>query len=125
YAGGFSLSSTRLHELEPALIQSAEEGVEETEEERILDAHISLEEITNELRKSISVFEPWGMGNDQPSFMLPAVNVSSVEMFGRNQEHLKLKLDRGLEAVAFFKALSSYGIDNTINSTIDLIAHIE
>ncbi|HIJ68627.1 MAG TPA: hypothetical protein HPP57_03885, partial [Deltaproteobacteria bacterium] len=52
-----------------------------------------------ELVQALEQLEPHGMGNPAPVFALRGVRFNSVRIFGKEQNHLKIELENGLEAI--------------------------
>ncbi|MBI4121845.1 MAG: single-stranded-DNA-specific exonuclease RecJ [Parcubacteria group bacterium] len=57
-----------------------------------IDGELSLERITWDLHEQLSLFEPHGMGNQQPKFVSRGVEVKEVSTVGKEAAHLKLVL---------------------------------
>jgi single-stranded-DNA-specific exonuclease len=52
-----------------------------------------------ELVQALEKLEPHGMGNPAPLFALRGVRFNSAKIFGKEQDHVKLKFKNGLEGV--------------------------
>src|SRR5208337_4030725 len=52
-----------------------------------------------ELVQALEQLEPHGMGNPAPVFALRGARFNSVRTFGKEQNHLKIELENGLEAI--------------------------
>jgi single-stranded-DNA-specific exonuclease len=69
-----------------------------------IDMEIDLEIVNIELLKAISQFEPFGVGNPNPSFNTKNVEVVDARTVGRDSGHLKLILKNNqqiIDAIAF------------------------
>ncbi|MHB0865869.1 MAG: single-stranded-DNA-specific exonuclease RecJ [Minisyncoccota bacterium] len=96
------------------------------------DAEISLGEITPAFLKKIERLAPFGMQNAKPMFLLREITVREISRFGKNEEHLKLKIDvregkGSVDAVAFFAkgALARTVAELEPGSGAHILAHIE
>ncbi len=66
-----------------------------------------------ELVRALEELEPHGMGNPAPVFALRGARFNSVRVFGKEQNHLKIALENGLEGIWWrgaqrFPAISQY-----------------
>ncbi|RME61980.1 MAG: single-stranded-DNA-specific exonuclease RecJ [Candidatus Dadabacteria bacterium] len=67
----------------------------------LVDLKITLSEITKELILDLQKFEPFGIGNPRPSFLMPKLKVSSVQLI--KNRHLKVIVTDGKRIMpAFF-----------------------
>lgn len=70
------------------------------------DAHLAPHEATDTLLQKLSVFAPFGIGNDRPVFLFQEVRVNKVVWFGKGEEHVKLTVTSNgfdeLESVTFY-----------------------
>jgi single-stranded-DNA-specific exonuclease len=128
-AGGFSVSKQEIHFLEERLnIARGENKMEENLDDNIIDAFISIDDVTKENYKVIERLAPYGAGNPKPTFMFRDVTVFFVKEFGKEKNHLELsfKNSKGkiIKAIAFFKTRDSF-VGLSDNSKIDIIANFE
>jgi single-stranded-DNA-specific exonuclease len=112
-AAGFSVETHRIEEFTKALSEKAEVVVTDDLLKRYIkiDTFLPFEMINKELIDVISSFEPFGMGNPEPVFATRKVNVLEVRKIGREQNHLKMKLEKDgkvFDAIAF-------GLANTVD----------
>jgi len=128
-AGGFSVGEEEVHVLEQALIKAHEKvsGVGQVVE-RIVDAELSLDEVTWDTYNQVAQLAPFGEGNPKPVFLLRDVDVDVVRQFGKGGEHLELTLRKEnggtVKAIAFFTKLEQYPtLRQGVSAT--LIAHLE
>lgn len=130
-SGGFSVSHESIHTLPEALIAaqailSASGGV--PREVPQVDAEITMNEITEELIRSLSALSPFGMGNPKPLFAIRDVSPRDVMIFGKTNNHTKLKLVSGRErydAICFFKLPTEFTVTPEKEKMCTLLAHIE
>ncbi len=64
-----------------------------------VDLELPLSLVGPELVQALEELEPHGMGNPAPVFALRRARFSSVRIFGKEQNHLKLEFDNGLEGI--------------------------
>jgi single-stranded-DNA-specific exonuclease len=105
-AAGFSLVTERIEEFKMALEKKASEIVTDELLKRYLniDLMIPFSIISMKLYDEIEKLAPYGMGNPEPVFATEKVNVVELRKIGREQNHLKLKLEsdgKTFDAVAF------------------------
>lgn len=130
-AGGFSVSREEIHFLEERLTSIFPKQPEgsEKEEERLIDATISIDDVNNENYKVIERLAPFGAGNPKPTFILKDAEIFAVKEFGKEKNHLEIsfKNSRGsiIKAIIFFKNIESFNADLTLGKKIDLIVNLE
>ena len=130
FSGGFAVQDEHIFSL-PERLNAALASLGETateQEEVIIDAVLTLEEVTHALIKDVTLLAPYGTGNRRPLFAFERVTPRKVEQFGKAQEHLKLVFETSsgqLEAIAFFATPSDFQKNLEANSTGTLIAHVE
>lgn len=124
-AGGFSVSSDFIHTLEDELVRAYQSVRKEQEEsEQIVDATLSLGEVSWATWKQIERFAPFGIGNPKPTFLFEKVRIAEVRMFGKEKVHLELSFENSpVKAIAFFAEEKYQGLAR--GDTIDLIATME
>lgn len=95
-AAGFSIETERIEEFVLALSKKAEEVVTDEHLKRFLkiDMLLSFESVTQELVESLKKLEPFGMANPEPVFATKNVTVVESRKIGREQNHLKMKLEK-------------------------------
>lgn len=121
-AAGFSVATERIDEFMKALEKKASEIVTEELLKRYLkiDALLTFSVITMEFLDAIGKLEPYGMGNPEPVFATRNVSIVETRKIGREQNHLKLKVESDgkiFDAVAFGMADK---IDLSEGDTVDI-----
>ena len=121
-AAGFSVATERIDEFMKALEKKASEVVTEELLKRYLkiDAVIPFSIVTMEFLDAIGKLEPYGMGNPEPVFATKNVSIVEKRRIGREQNHLKLKVEsdgKTFDAVAFGMADK---IDLSEGDTVDI-----
>jgi single-stranded-DNA-specific exonuclease len=105
-AAGFSVETERIDEFAKALSEKADEVITDELLKRYItiDMFLSFEMVGKDLVKAISSLEPFGIGNPEPVFATKGVTVVEVRKIGRDQNHLKMKVEKNgkvFDAVAF------------------------
>lgn len=106
-AAGFSFKTEMLTNLEKAFHKNSKGMFNDGVGRKVLiDCEISLDAITFELAQEIEKFEPFGVGNPQPTFATRGVVVGDARLVGGDGKHLKLRISSHvspitLDAIAF------------------------
>lgn len=122
-AGGFSVSLESLASLEECLSKALASlsSSEEADSEGLV---ISLSDIGESLWQTVSLFAPFGTGNEKPVFKIANAPIKSIKQFGKEKNHLEVSLDKGIKAISFFSTPESFNIAHTTPSCT-LHAHLE
>lgn len=130
-AGGFSVSHEEIHFLEERLL-AVFDGIKDTKEKNIdqmIDANISIDDVTMENYNVIERLAPYGVGNPKPTFLLEDLPITEIKEFGKEKNHLELMFlnnkGRPVKAISFFKTRESFGRSLTKGEKINLIATFE
>jgi single-stranded-DNA-specific exonuclease len=130
-SGGFSVSHEQAHSLAEALLGAYKTlGAEgsEVHQEKIVDAQITLNDITDTFVRSLQILAPFGMGNPKPLFEIRDVTPIEVQIFGKTQNHTKLRLrtpEGRCDAICFFKLPTDFSALPEAGKPVHLLAHIE
>ena len=105
-AAGFSLRTDMIEKFIEALTIEAEKVVTKELLDRYLtiDMRLSFLSITKALVSELHKLEPYGMGNFEPVFATDSVTVLETRKLGKEQNHLKLKVEKDgkvFDAIAF------------------------
>jgi len=130
FSAGFSVTDANIHTLPSALIDAYRKLGNEAivDEPPIVDATLTLADVTDELLRSLRALAPFGMGNPKPLFAFKDVRPTSVELFGKGKDHTKLRLEtdgNAREALAFFKKPEDFTRQPTDDTDLTLLAHVE
>lgn len=96
-AVGLTLERDRVEELRQRFNDYVRRklGEDGLEPERVLDAEISLNELTDAAVNEVLALAPFGLGNRTPVFLARGVRLASPpEGFGKDKDHLRLTFDR-------------------------------
>lgn len=105
-AAGFSIRTEMIDEFSKKITLASQKMVTQNLLEKYIniDCLIPFKLINKELVEMLKKFEPNGVGNSTPVFATEKVTVLNVKKIGRDQNHLKLFLEKegiSFEAVAF------------------------
>lgn len=106
-SAGFAVAADAVHLLETRLTRALEvlAHEDETEEERA-DLHLTPETVTHAVLALFDRLAPFGMGNPRPLVALHDVSITEVAWFGKQGEHLRIRIAReregSMEAIAFY-----------------------
>lgn len=130
-SGGFSVSDEKIHTLGEALTSAYQSlGAKASEEGpvMIIDADLTLDDVSYDLTRMLATLAPFGESNPKPLFRFKEVIPESVFVFGKAKNHTKLKLrtERSrYEALAFFKTPEQFDVVPEAGKPLTLIAHVE
>ncbi len=129
-AGGFAVSEEKIHVLEEVLNKAYKKisSIKNVETD-LIDAHLSIEEVSEETFQMIDKLAPFGIGNPKPVFLFKSVSPVSVRKFGKKGNHLELTFSKEgghkIKAIAFFKSPKDFSKTPEAGGLIDLLASVE
>jgi len=129
-SGGFSVKEDSVFHLGQALNDAYTSLGDKAlaNEEVIIDAVLSFEDITRDLLSTLRSVAPYGAENKKPLFAFQNVTPSQIESFGKTKEHLKLIFEannKKIEAIAFFANPEQYLVMPVVNEPLTLLAYVE
>lgn len=130
-AGGFSLLQENIHHLEDRLNEAFQELIKEEQiiPDTLLDKKLSLDDVNWNTYSSVEKFAPFGLDNPKPLFLFEDVSLHGVKLFGKEKNHLELKLknsqNKDVNAMAFFKTDNSFDRPLKVGDKINLVATLE
>ncbi len=136
-AGGFSVSHENIHTLEQKLNEAYIELQKEkiSEPENFVDAQLQLSDVNWNTYDMIHTFAPFGFENPKPIFLFSNVTVSAVKLFGKEKNHLEIKLqdssisnsekNKEVTAIAFFSDPTKFEVKIEAGSVVNLVATLE
>lgn len=128
-AGGFVVQSEHVDFLQERLSAAYEKCISETCDQVVfLDAEITIPEINYSLFNQVQKLSPFGIGNEEPKFLVKNVLISDVQKFGKNKEHIKLICEndgKKIEAISFFSNENSFSNPIIKDSTVSIVSIIE
>lgn len=132
FSGGFSIEQDKIHELEDRLNDAYKKIMSATKGEReklIIDKKIRLGDVSKETWKLLQRMAPFGHSNPKPVFLFEKVTVDSIRNFGKEKQHIELKLtdnDRKIvPAISFFAHEKDFLKNIKTGDTINLVATME
>lgn len=126
-AGGFVLSGIDTHDFQFQLETALDSLAVDQSEVKIDSLIINLptNAINLELLNELKVLEPYGRGFEAPRFKVKAEKVA-IYQFGKANEHLKLKLDDGLEAIKWRTTADEVGLSlNQPTGPLEVVGMLE
>jgi len=129
-SGGFEVSNESIHTLAESLEQAAEAiGGEVIPREGLVDAHITLDEVSWSLYKDIEKLAPFGTGNPKPLFLIKGAYIEAIKSFGKEKNHTEIAFldtnNRRISAIQFFSAVTDLPSHAVAQSKVDIVAHLE
>lgn len=97
YAAGFTMKASQVENFKEKIKQIVEE---KSKEVRLIpglniDMELSFNKITNRFLNELDYLRPFGIDNEKPVFYTNEVDVINFSEYGKNGEHLKLRLRKG------------------------------
>ncbi|MBI5134371.1 MAG: single-stranded-DNA-specific exonuclease RecJ [Candidatus Taylorbacteria bacterium] len=129
-SGGFEVADDAIHFLEEKLDKAAQGLAFAKDDAReLVDAHISLEDVSWNLYREIEKLSPYGTGNPKPLFLIKGALVDSVKSFGKEGNHTEISFrdlnGRKVTAIQFFAPKESLPKHVAPQALIDLVVHLE
>ncbi len=130
FSGGFSVEDEAVHYLEEAFVEAHTLlGPDDVLEKRTeINAEISLDDLGWSFYDTLEKISPFGVGNEQPLFVIKGVIPDTVEIFGKQKNHLKLMLSdtkgKKISAISFFKTPDDF-LALKKKNPLNLIVHVE
>lgn len=129
-AAGFALKKEHIDEFYDRLKALANKQIkdEHLAPTLVLDAELDIKKIDWDLYNSLLRFQPFGVDNRQPTFVVSGVYVQDVLKLGRGDKHLKLKVSDQeamvtREAICF--GLGKYASELAKGDKIDLAGQVD
>lgn len=122
-AAGMSLDAKKVPELRERLQEYAIQHMTKDtliKKEKI-DAKLNAQEISVGFIKELAILEPFGMGNQEPTFLYSG-KVSETKLIGKEKKHLKVKVSN-IECLKF--NVGSTGNSFVENDAIEIIGSLQ
>lgn len=127
-AAGFNIKKEKLEAFVEAMTAYAEGKLKDQnfKPNLTIDCELTSSDISENLMKFLEQMEPFGVGNEQPLFLLRNVRPHLSKRVGKEQKHLSFKVDVGGKnySVIAFKLAEHEEILKQ-NQAIDLVCHLE
>jgi len=127
-AGGFSVTLENISTLEERLSQTLQAVEPPLGGSTAKYLSIGLDDVGENLWRTVSQFAPFGEGNEKPIFRIPQAEIKSVKKFGKEGNHLEVVFNGGTDgvrAISFFSSADSYSAPLDPGLRINLLAHLE
>ncbi|MDZ4284275.1 MAG: hypothetical protein U1A28_00425, partial [Patescibacteria group bacterium] len=130
-SGGFSVQQEAIHTFDTRLndaYAAMRETAISTARETLVDAVLSLDDVSDHFMRNLAKLAPFGEGNAKPLFAFPRVTPEQVSLFGKGKDHTKASFRTktgSLEAVAFFAGPDAFTVSLESGAPVTLIAHTE
>ncbi len=89
---------------------------------RKVDLNLDLSRVNKEFIQNLEKFRPFGIANPAPKFLFRNLKCNKCYQMGKENKHLKIYLENGIQAVAFNQGDQ---IEEISTSSVDLIAQPE
>lgn len=126
-SGGFSVLFEKIHTLEDALVEASTHIVNNNTEV-LVDAELSIKDISENSVSEILKLAPFGIGNEKPVFIFRNVIPEKINRFGKAKEHLSINFRDGsniIRAISFFTSPDQFGDCLKEGIKTNLVANIE
>lgn len=128
-AGGFVVNFEKVDFLFENLLKVYESLSPKESNDIKIDYILKIDEINEDLFKSIQKLAPFGIENPRPIFLFKNVLVEDIKAFGKKNEHFKINIrdDQSpiLEGIAFYRDKDSWNRKIDKGDTINVVAFIE
>ncbi|MBI2409900.1 single-stranded-DNA-specific exonuclease RecJ [Candidatus Kaiserbacteria bacterium] len=133
-AGGFTVKDTEVFFLEDRLVAAHAQLMKyvtaDTELALRADLVVAPEELDSSFLTRMEKLAPFGVQNPKPVFLLRGISALAISHFGKNEEHLKVKIgpsSHSLDAVTFFAkdSLLRTAREMALGKRANVLAHIE
>jgi single-stranded-DNA-specific exonuclease len=96
-AAGLSIKSSNLKKFEKEIQKIADKKIKDSDlaKKIKIDAEVNFSKLTKKLYEELLRFEPFGMGNPRPTFMVGGVNFENIRFVGKDQNHFQAKAVNG------------------------------
>ena len=130
HAGGFSVSSEKIHTLPEKVEAAAGRASRSALEKAMHDAVLPLSAISDTLLGEVSLLSPFGIGNPKPIFYFPETRIAGVRRFGKAQDHIEVMLEcvatgRRVRSFDFFKRAEQFTLPPQSGKAAHVLATLE
>ena len=128
-AGGFSVAQENIHRLEEKLnIAFLKLKSENSVAEILVDKKLRLADVDWNLYDTVAKFAPFGFENPKPIFLFENVLISATKQFGKEKNHLEIKLkenEKEVTAISFFSDPKKFPVPVEVGAKINMVATLE
>jgi len=96
-AAGLTLKAKNLEKFDKEIQKIADKKIKDSDlvKKIKIDAEVKFAKLTKKLYEELLHFEPFGMGNPRPTFMVSNVNFENIRFVGRDQNHFQARAVNG------------------------------
>ncbi|MAQ77261.1 single-stranded-DNA-specific exonuclease RecJ [Candidatus Campbellbacteria bacterium] len=131
-AAGFTCTKKYIDDLETYLSEALNSLPQEKSTQRhgiIVDAEIGKDQIIFETYKDLRKLAPFGIGNEEPIFIIKDVQLEHVGTFGKEGDHTEVVFsntkNEPIRGICFFKQPNEFTITPKTGDTVSLVGTIE
>ncbi len=123
-AAGLSIQPDKISDLQIVFKKYLGQKLEEEDflKSRKIDLNYDLSRLSKDFIQTLEKFRPFGVANPAPKFLFQNLNTKKCYQMGKENKHLKIYLENGIQAVAFNLGDQ---LEQISKSSIDLIAQPE
>lgn len=128
-AAGYTLRAEDIDKFYKALLDYADKNIQEENLERFveIDAEASANDITIQTLELLESFEPFGVDNFKPKFLLSNIQIRDLNPVGKDAKHLQMTLqseNKFYKSIAFNfgKAVEQYSPGEKIDLIFEFLA---
>ncbi|MEA3273642.1 MAG: single-stranded-DNA-specific exonuclease RecJ [Patescibacteria group bacterium] len=112
-AAGFTVPREKLSEFKERLEKIAEQEIQTKDlmAKQKINYRINFNEIGKDLEEELKAFEPYGVGNQEPVFLIKDAQVCQAKFVGKTQKHLKLLVCEGKKKAGLIKYIGCIGFN--------------
>jgi single-stranded-DNA-specific exonuclease len=124
-AAGFTVETKKIELLEKKLFKSLETLLKKENLERVLkiDTGIPPSLLSFSVFKEIDKFQPFGMGNHEPTFLVKNAEITAIKLVGIEMQHVRLRLlieNLSFYAIGFGMAKEGLKLEDRIDVVFTL-----
>lgn len=125
-AAGLSLKADQFNNFYQKLLEYADKNIKEDLERVLeLEAELQFEDLQPNTYNLISSFEPFGVDNHKPKFLIKRLKIASLRSVGAEKQHLQLQLQKAEKTIAGIAFNSGYLEKNIkLGDTVDVAAEL-
>jgi len=125
-AAGFNIKKEKLEAFVAAMTAYAESNLEPHQLQRDLqiDCELGEHEINDKLISFLEQMEPFGIGNEQPKFLLRNLQPASVRKVGKENQHLHFQVEGRLKRLPVIAFKLGEHEEMLKNNKIDLVCYL-
>ncbi len=131
-AGGFAVSDDKVHSLGKSFsnaLNAMQDNKIDKKEITQADLEIKLSDVSITTLRGFALLSPFGVGNPKPLFAFNNVEIVSIRLFGKEQNHIEISVKDGSGVIK--KASKFFATDKSFTKTfkqrdmVKLLANIE